>query len=421
MDWVTSATGNRQPATGRVVHRGSVIALLGLLIAGPLTAQTDSAVRRIALDLVPAVERATGLTFKRPPRIYVRSRDQLRRYLELKTQSEPPPAEQRAQERVYRAFGLIPDSVNLMQLQLDLLQEQVAGFFDPDSASLFVIRGADALMLRLAVAHELVHALQDQYMRLAPIMEMRRQEDRQMAARAILEGQATLAGLLAMAPNLTASQIKQQWEASRGAIRQQRESATGMLGQVPRLLRESLIFPYLNGAEFMIFFDERRSRPDEMPYGPQMPVTTEQILHPSKYSTREVGLRLSFARTPGDTLIYDSDMGEFGIRTILQEWRLPEPDAIAGGSGWNGDRYEVRGTRGGTVILWAVAFDSQQDAQEFERYLRRVWERERGTSQQGNRWQVDLVRVGNAYAVRLTDAPDGWRSWTRLPALTARP
>jgi hypothetical protein len=413
MDRVKSAAGNRQPATGRVVL------LLLLALTSPAAAQTDSAVRRLALDLVPSVERATGLTFKRPPRIYVRSREQLRRYLETKTRTEPPPAEQRAQERVYRAFGAIPDSLNLMQVQLDLLQEQVAGFFDPDSAALFVIRGADAMMLRLVVAHELVHALQDQYMRLQPIMDMRRQEDRQMAARAILEGQATLAGLLAMAPGITASQIKTQWESSRGAIRAQRESATGMLGAVPRLLRESLIFPYLNGAEFMLYFDERRSAPDEMPYGARMPVTTEQILHPSKYTTREGSLPLRFAATPGDTLIYDSDMGEFGIRTLLQEWGLSEADAIVGASGWNGDRYEVRGTRGGTVIVWAVAFDTERDAQEFERYLRRVWERERGTALRGNRWQVDLVRVGATHAVRLTDAPEGWRSWTRLPALRA--
>jgi len=402
-------------------RRGLLLALAMVLgLPGIAAAQTDSAVRRMAQDLVPAVERATGVTFRRPPRVAVRTRDQLGAYLEAKTRQEFSVAERRTQERVYKAFGVIADSVNLLQTQLNLLQEQIAGFFDPDSGTLFVIRGGDAMMLRAVISHELVHALQDQYMRLAPILKMRRQNDRQMAAQAILEGQATLAGILALTPGTSASQISQSWGMLRQAVRAQAENASGAFGNAPRILRESLIFPYINGAEFMVFYEERRTSPDEMPYGERMPTTTEQILHPSRYTARETGLELAFARTRGDTVLYEDNFGEFEMKVILETWGLGEPDAISAASGWNGDRYQVRGTRGGTVILWAASFDSPQDAADFERHVRRVWERGRGRSQQGNRFSVETRQVAGKPVVVLTDAPAGWAGWSSAPAVTGR-
>ncbi len=403
---------------GSVVGTGLRIAPLVLaLAAAPACAQSDDAARRLTLELAPRVERATGLTFRREPRVAVRSRDQLRAYLERKVRQEYPPAELRAQERVYKAFGLVPDTTDLLQLQLDVLQEQVAGFYDPDSSTLFLIRGGDPALLRAVISHELVHALQDQYTRLAPILRMRRQNDRQMAAQAVMEGQATLAGLLALAPGMTASQLSENWGQVRRMVRMQQESAAGAFASAPRILREGLIFPYIFGAEFMIGFESRRAGSTDMPYGERLPQTTEQVLHASKYSAREPGLRLAFAATRGDTAVYDDDFGEFDTRVALESWGTAEGDALAAAGGWNGDRYEVRGTRGGTVVLWASAWDTAQDAQEFERALRRVWERGRGASQRGNRWQIDVVTVAGATVVRLADAPAAWTGWARLPSV----
>ena len=405
---------------GRLTARAALAALVGLLGAHPLAAQTDEGAQRIARDLTPLVERASGLTFRRPAVISVRTREQVRQYLNRKMAHEYPPAELAAVQRAYRAFRLIPDTLDLRRLILDLYAEQVAGFYDPDSATLFVVRGADPAMLRLVMAHELVHALQDQYMPLNRILQLRRQNDRQMAGQAVAEGQATLASMMALAPGMDLPDLSQAWGMIRQAIREQ-QSAMPVFAAAPLLLQESMIFPYLGGAEFMRGFEERRSRPDEQPWGDRLPVSTEQILHPSKYTSGERPVRLSFTPTAGDTAVWDDDFGEFETRAALMSWGAAEPDAVAAAAGWNGDRYEVRGGSGGTVVLWATAWDSLQDAQDFARLLRRQWERAVLGRTGDQRWQVDTLTVSGTLLVRLTDAPSGWSGWSRLPAVRVGP
>src|SRR5205814_7547752 len=90
-----------------------------------------------------------------------------------------------------RLFGLIPDSLELRPTMIDVLTEQVAGYYDPDSNALYIPADIEPFQLRIVVSHELVHALQDQYVRLDSIISQRHANDRRSAAQAILEGQAT--------------------------------------------------------------------------------------------------------------------------------------------------------------------------------------------------------------------------------------
>src|ERR687894_431814 len=129
------------------------------------------AVERLVDSLQAPVERAAGLGFKQRPRVALRTREQVRAYLIRKLDEQLPPAKLRGLETTYRLFGLLPDSLQLRALLLDLYTEQVAGFYDPDSATLFGVAGADPTQLRLVLAHEMVHALQGQYLPLDSILE----------------------------------------------------------------------------------------------------------------------------------------------------------------------------------------------------------------------------------------------------------
>ena len=152
-------------------------------------------------SLVPAVERAAHMKFKERPRVAMRSRDQVRAYLTAKLDAELPESRARGMEAAYRLFGLLPDSVRLRPLLLDLLSEQVIGYYDADSAMLFGVSGSPRDQLRLVMAHELVHALQGQYLPLDSIFHDVRSNDRLTAAQAILEGQATVASIGIYAPS----------------------------------------------------------------------------------------------------------------------------------------------------------------------------------------------------------------------------
>ena len=188
----------------------------------------------------------------------------------------------RGLETTYRLFGLLPDTLHLRALLVDLYSEQVAGFYDPDSATLFGVEGSDPDRLRLVLAHEMIHALQGQHLRLDSILDDRRNNDRLSAAQAILEGQATLASLDVLAPGQDVAQNPQFWELYRDQVRQQQTSMP-VFREAPLILRESLIFPYLQGAEFMHWWAESPFR-DTLPYGRRMPQSTEQILHPERYA-----------------------------------------------------------------------------------------------------------------------------------------
>jgi len=417
--------------------RAALLALAALAAVAPASrAQDERSAQQIAKDLIPDVERAVGLRFRRPPDIEVRSREQLRGYLSRELATQMPAREQAAVQRTFRVFGLIPDTLDLRRLTLDLLTEQVAGYYDPDSTALFVLRGADPLVLKLVMAHELVHALQDEYTPLNAILKMQRQNDRQMAAQAVAEGQATVASIEVLFPGTDLSDVFGDWNQVRALLREQRASMP-VVASAPAIVRESLLFPYLAGAQFVYDFNARRARSDEEPYGDRMPISTSQVLHPHVYTQRRVPQRIGFVRSPArDTLVYDDDFGEFEARVALETWGVDTAAAVAAAAGWDGDRFEVLGTPAGTAVLWASAWTTASDATEFAAALAAGWARrtglarppvaqagasgaDYGTGAGERRWRVERLDLHGVSVVRLADGPARWAGWARLPGVTA--
>src|SRR5207253_3777350 len=260
--------------------------------------------------MIPAVERATRLRFRQRPVVLRRSRAQVRDYVIHKFDDDLPPAELEGAQAAYRLFGLIPDSLDLRRTMIDLLTEQVAGYFDPDSNALYIPTDIDPSQARLVISHELVHALQHQYLNLDSLVELKRQNDRRSAAQAILEGQATLAQILVLMLEQKIESLPNFWDL-RSALGGQQDQMK-VFGSAPLWLRESLIFPYLGGAEFVRWFD--REYPGKQPYGVLMPISTEQILHPARYVAGDRPDRLAFESPGPDTVRYEDGLGEFEPR-----------------------------------------------------------------------------------------------------------
>lgn len=124
-------------------------------------------------EAIPQIEQATGLKFRTPPKLEVRSRAQVRDFLLTKFNESTPAEEMRGEEMAWKLFGLIPDSLQLRPFLLDLLTEQIVGYYDPQTKVLYVVEGAAEDMAGMVVSHELIHALQDQYVNLAFWMESR--------------------------------------------------------------------------------------------------------------------------------------------------------------------------------------------------------------------------------------------------------
>ena len=315
-------------------------------------------------EAVPRIEKAIGLPFKTPPKVERRSKDDVRNFLLQKFNESMPDAEITGIERTYRRFGLISDTLQLRPFMLELLTEQVVGYYDPSTKVLYVVDGADPAMVGVTVTHELVHALQDQYLNLDSIQKITGDNDRQVAAQAVIEGQATFEQVQAMlgSSNLAAA-LPGGWDRVRDMIREG-QSAMPVFSSAPMIIQETLIFPYLSGAEFMRRFEE--THPGKVPFD-SMPVSTEQILHASAYyESRDAPVRVTLpALGGGATQVYSNNLGEFETRLFLFQHLQEQNAAIRGAAGWDGDRFALFETKGGDGIAWVTAWDSKIDAGEF--------------------------------------------------------
>jgi hypothetical protein len=397
--------------------------VVGLLVACALTlgacrgearqtqAKSEQDLARLVDSLRGPVERATGLRFTSPPRSAMRSKDQVRAYLIRKLDEELPPKRLHGLETTYRLFGLLPDTLQLRPLLIDLYTEQVAGFYDPDSATLFGVEGADRTQLSLVLAHELIHALQGQHLPLDSILDARENNDRLSAAQAILEGQATLASLEVLAPGHDVAQNPQFWEMYREQVRRQ-QSTMPVFRRAPLVLRETLIFPYLQGAEFMHWWESER--PGSMPYGPLMPVSTEQVLHPERYARGDVPVPMAFPKESG--VVYEDVLGEAEIRVILATLAGSDEVQTVLPIGWGGDRYRLYQPAEGPALVWYVVWD---DARSVERFMRSAAAL-RNTAKRGYRSALDSLTVGRRPATRYVLAPEAWGRWKALPEVTVR-
>jgi hypothetical protein len=255
-----------------VVTRGAAslrLAAAALVIVACEPREKSADLAGAAERAIPEVERALGRKFKTPPRVELKSREEVRGYIERQYTDPRAQRELAGQEVAYKRLGLIPETLDLKALFVELLEEQVVGYYDPKTKALYVVQGSNPDLAPAIIRHELVHALQDQYMNLDSLLQIEGQNDRQTAAQAAVEGQAVWVQL---AHGNAAATMPEGWARIREQIRNNQD-ATPVFSKAPLAIRESLLFPYLSGAEFVRRLVER-SAMDSL-YG-DLPLSTEQ-------------------------------------------------------------------------------------------------------------------------------------------------
>ncbi len=358
----------------------------------------------IVAQAVPAIEKAVGLRFKRPPRIEVRTREQVRQYV-LKQLTDSANMREIAGESVaYKLLGMIPDTLNLPGLMTRLLEEQIVGFYDPQTKVLYVVEGSPKDEARVIVTHELVHALQDQYVSLDSIQKLITDNDRQSAAQAVFEGEAVYEQIQSMlGPGNIAVGLPGGWDRVRQTIRNN-QSAMPVYSSAPMVIQETLIFPYLSGAEFVRTFRDRE--PGKVPFM-DLPASTAQVIHPAEFFGRRVApTRVSFAPVPGVTPSYVNDLGEFETRLFLYQQLNNVDDAARAAAGWNGDRYMTFDTPRGPGIAWASVWLSAPQGADFYRSAQSA-DSARGSARMGRSVKITTGEVDGRPVVLLVDTPAG--------------
>ena len=376
---------------------------------------------REVAEAVPRIEKATGLTFKSPPRVEGRSREQVRDFLLAKFDEETPAQQLAGEEAAYKLLGMLPDSLDLRKFFLAVLTEQVVGYYDPAKKTLYVVQGADESTLGITLTHELIHALQDQYVNLDSIQKGSKDNDRLSAAQAVIEGQAQFEQLSIMVGGSENIALR---VGGRDRIREmirENQSAMPVFATAPMVIQESLLFPYLSGADFVQRFKERKGMANPLV---NIPRSTEQILHTDAYfgATPDEASTVTLPAPRGARKTYENDLGEFGTRLFLYQHRSDEATSARAASGWDGDRFMVVEGTGGRGLVWVSVWDTPLEAAEFTDAVVRATVRRTGAGERSlpgggtsfgakGRTTTILPRsVGDRAVVVYTDLPDAMGS-----------
>jgi len=367
------------------MRRSALILVLALCAPTIATAEPETAAKsedllRTADEIVKKVARIRGLRPKRRVAKGVLGREEIRDKLMARIRKEYGPEEIAVEERMLKRLGLLPKDTDYEKAVMDLLLEQIAGFYDPFDRKLYI---ADWLPQELQIptlTHEIAHALQDQRFGLksyaTPIKE---NGDRQLARSALVEGDGTAVMIEAMMPGIELSQLPDSAFSSGWALG---SSLMPAFDRAPRFLRETLVFPYMHGLAFIRHIRKRKpwSAVDAV-YG-RPPESTEQIIHPEKYYAREKPIDVRDVKIPTlkDAKLLRRDvLGELVTRLYL-EVAVSHEQARVASEGWGGDRVAVYETAPGEPLLLVhlSVWDSQADADEFARAVSRVLARVAG-------------------------------------------
>ena len=341
--------------------------------APPTAAFTAADVARVA----KRVETLRGLRFERPVRPRFLDRDEALELVQRISRSDYPDRERRIDEEGLKLLGLLRPSVDLGEAIDSVDEEQLLGFYDDRSGRLVVIRepGATRSLLEVTLAHELVHALEDQRFGLDSGEGL--PDDRLLAEAALAEGTATALMVDYAERYLSVGDVLELLNLPES-------------GALPPFLEKLLLFPYLEGEKFVVEFrgESGKWRAIDSIYRFRRPLSAEQILHPRRYA---LGERPERVRTPplapalgsGWQRLTATTLGEYDLRLLFDLVGGTRPAAAA--EGWAGGRYQLwrRGKLDDScdapcvardVAYVRVRWDTLRDREEGERELVKVWE-----------------------------------------------
>jgi hypothetical protein len=353
-----------------------VLVALGVGLRPAAAEESHKALLGRTDKIAAEVARLRGLKIKQPIKRGVMNKAQITERLRQRVRQEYSPGEIEAEEMALKRLGLFPADQKYLDVVIALLESQIAGFYDPWEKQLYIADwtgGGDEVM-----AHEIDHALQDQHYDLARWMKgVKHNADATLARQALVEGDGTALMLEYAAAQNGGST---PWGADQLVADMAKTIRMGMLlmGDVPMVLRESLVFPYVNGLKFVAHV--RRTRPwksvDAMYARP--PLSTEHIIHPDKYESYERPVEVSSAlpaTLAGYKRGYDNVAGELTLWIFLRQHGVAEEQARIAVAGWGGDRVAIftppgyDGVLSGAVAAVYTVWDSPVDAEEFQAAL----------------------------------------------------
>lgn len=353
-----------------------VVSVRGALQGPASIAKPDTAALSSTEEILNTVSRLRELDIKQKVKSSFKTKDEIEQSVIRDLDESTPPEEFEATQKTLIKLGLIKRGFHLRDYVVQLLREQVAGFYEPKAKEFYLAAWLPISDQKRVIAHELVHALQDQHFDLRRFESWPKGDsDAELAAHALVEGEATLIMIeydfdergakldLNKLGSLTDSLIEQDTDSD--------SKTYPVLANAPKVLKENLQFPYLYGAGFVGAVLKGRSWQSlDLAYK-YLPASSEQIMHPERFLNRDNPIKVEMADLT-ETLgagwkKSDADVnGEFGYLVALAEFINPRV-ARAAAAGWGGDAYTLYENKitGAVLLAEYTTWDSENDAKEF--------------------------------------------------------
>lgn len=368
---------------------------------------------RLIDEVAREVESLRGWPFRHPVAKGIYTEDELRGFIEERFTEEYSEAELDANESFLRMIGAIPDSVSLRKTITEVLMSQVGGFYNPANRTFYMVEREGTkyppLVERVLIAHELTHALDDQYVSLDSLMQARdRTQDGEFVTGALVEGSATEI----MSRYLLRAQASGGITmADMQALMESESERSRVFMEAPPYF-QTLLANYTCGMNFLLegkplaLVDQDAGVVGGKNFLRTItdpPRSSEQILHPEKYWARETrddpvgidddrvdavltghGYRVAHRNTAGEILVAVVTTPMDRVLNPLAS-ALPSYWSNASASGWGGDRFYLLGRidspaaggpapypppdgatpTGPAAGLWITLWDSPGDCDEF--------------------------------------------------------
>lgn len=282
-----------------------------------------------------------------------------------------PPGELDSERKLLFKLGFIPQRYDLAEFLREAALLSPISLYDPQTKVLYI---ADSLAdeqeeaILASLVPNLAYAFQDQHFDVS--LEHTRVEanqDASVARWAVLTGDALHAVFDYKLGSSAFSRVKVY--DIRRFFRFLLEEK--MADDTPQSLIEMSLFSGVGGFSFMQFYLKWNGWEAADRLYSNLPLSTEQIMHPEKYAgSRDDPTQVKeqappAVLSPSWKRVYSNTLGEFVLYLYLKEF-ISEQQAKWGAQGWDGDRVELFENPDGklTLVLRSV-WDSEKEANQF--------------------------------------------------------
>ncbi len=273
------------------------------------------------------------------------------------------------EESLLKIFGIYDWETSYKEKLLNLLEEQVGGYYDPEKKTMYLSDWLPESIQETILAHELFHAVQDKNYDILKYLKMdNKNSDAKVAVASVLEGEATA---IMMDYMLVMKMGKKEMEFDKiPNLEKLMEMQMSMqnnsmptLSKSPKMIQQSLVFPYLKGLSFVKYIKQSSGWKGLNDVYKRVPISTEQILHPEKYLNNEKPIEIKVKNPEklfkNSKLLGETILGESFFHTLFNTDDIDKTNKDDA-NGWGGDKVFIFREKENTFALLVYEGDSEE-------------------------------------------------------------